>query len=144
MPVAVLPSNEHGGLPLQQVHRDPRHGSIAMLYGLSLEEAKSRLLLHGPNELPREAPTPIWRLVLAQFKDHLVQVLLAAAMISFLLALWEDGGSNWQAFVEPLVILVILICNASVGVIQEGHAEQAINVSHSEFILNLVFLSRHS
>ncbi|CCX14241.1 Similar to Calcium-transporting ATPase sarcoplasmic/endoplasmic reticulum type; acc. no. Q7PPA5 [Pyronema omphalodes CBS 100304] len=81
---------------------------------------------YGKNALPQEPPTPLWELVLEQFKDQLVLILLASAAVSFVLALLE-GGDNKTAFVDPAVIIVILILNAVVGVSQESSAEAAIS-----------------
>lgn len=85
---------------------------------------KTRVDNYANTAIPPEEATPIWELILEQFKDQLVIILLGSAAISFVLALFEDGG--WTAFVDPAVILTILILNAVVGVSQESSAEKAI------------------
>ena len=59
--------------------------------------------LTGAVALPDDPPTPIWRLVIEQFKDQLVIILLTSAAVSFVLALLE-GGEGWTAFVDPAVV----------------------------------------
>lgn len=100
--------------------------------GLTSSQVEAKRELHGWNELDKEDPTPLWKLVLEQFDDTLVKILLAAAVISFALAYFDDSGEHADeegilAYIEPIVILVILILNAIVGVWQEANAEAALD-----------------
>ncbi|OAX78037.1 calcium-translocating P-type ATPase, SERCA-type [Emergomyces africanus] len=101
------------------------HFNVTEEDGLSSQQVVTSRQAYGSNALPEDPPTPLWELVLEQFKDQLVLILLGSAVVSFVLALFEDG-EDWTAFVDPAVILTILILNAIVGVSQESSAEKAI------------------
>jgi len=105
------------------------HFSVSMENGLSDTQAKANLAKYGPNELPAEVGKTYWELILEQFDDLLVKILLLAACISLFLAVCEEHEDPQEAitaYVEPFVILLILIANAVVGVWQEKNAEEAI------------------
>ena len=84
--------------------------------GLTAAEAARRLAEHGPNELPREEATPAWRLLARQFASPIVALLLAAAVLAWLLGEIPD----------TIAIAAILVLNALVGFFQEARAERAI------------------
>ncbi|XP_072960703.1 calcium-transporting ATPase 1, endoplasmic reticulum-type-like [Typha angustifolia] len=97
--------------------------------GLRPGDVAARREKYGWNELEKHSGPSIWQLVLEQFNDTLVRILLVAAVISFVLA-WFNGNEGGEmgitAFVEPLVIFLILIVNAIVGVWQENNAEKSL------------------
>ncbi|KAM9176982.1 sarcoplasmic/endoplasmic reticulum calcium ATPase 3 isoform 2-T2 [Mergus octosetaceus] len=103
-----------------------RRFGVAESCGLSPEQVRRSREKYGPNELPAEEGKSLWELVLEQFEDLLVRILLMAAFLSFILAWFEEGEESMTAFVEPIVIIMILIANAVVGVWQERNAESAI------------------
>ena len=100
--------------------------------GLSQAEAERRLAQYGPNELASAPPVPKWKKFLAQFKDPLVYLLLAATGISLIAWFIEKAnaapgaeGGEILPF-DAIVIVLILIVNAVLGYIQESKAEEAV------------------
>ena len=72
-----------------------KHYSVSSpSYGLSSSVVAERQALYGPNELTKDPPESLWKLVLKQFDDTLVKVLLAAAAVSFVLAFGEDENDG--------------------------------------------------
>ncbi|XP_029123082.1 calcium-transporting ATPase, endoplasmic reticulum-type isoform X2 [Elaeis guineensis] len=103
--------------------------NVKLEKGLSSYEVEKRRERSGWNELRKENGKPLWFLVLEQFDDMLVKILLVAAFISFALAYLqgsESGHAGFEVYVEPAVIVLILVLNAIVGVWQETSAEKAL------------------
>lgn len=55
--------------------------------GLTSGEAEKRLEQYGANELDKEEEKSLWERIIEQFEDLLVRILLAAATISFIIAM---------------------------------------------------------
>ena len=91
--------------------------------GLSSEEASSRLAKYGKNQLIKKKKRSLLIRFFEQFKDVMIIILLIAAVISFVVAIIEKSP---QEFIEPILILVIVVLNAIIGVIQEYKAEKAL------------------
>ena len=85
------------------------------LSGLSSENAQLRLREHGPNELKETKKRPLIFMFLEQFKDFMILVLIAAAVISGILGDVTD----------TIVIIIIVILNAVIGFVQKYRAEKA-------------------
>lgn len=98
--------------------------------GLSSKAVEAKREEHGWNELEQEEGSSFWDMVLEQFDDPLVKILLLAAVVSAAIAVHElhEQGMSFSIghFVEPLVILLILFLNAAVGVYQESNAEKSL------------------
>ena len=88
--------------------------------GLTSAQAKERLEKYGPNALQAGEKTTLLQKFINQFKDFMIIVLLAAAVISFFA---HEGAPDPT---DAIVILAVVILNAIVGVIQESKAEEAI------------------
>lgn len=83
--------------------------------GLTSRQVADRRAQYGLNELVEADGTTLIDIVVAQFRDVMVLVLIAAALISLL----------FHEYVDATVILAIVILNAILGVVQEYRAEQA-------------------
>jgi len=86
-------------------------------FGLASDEAARRLAGVGPNVLQTQAGPSRLRLFLNQFADALIWVLLVAAFIS---------GVILRDWVDAIVILAIVLLNATIGYTQESRAEEAL------------------
>ncbi len=95
--------------------------------GLSAEEAAARHEQYGPNELARKKKKSLARRFLEQMTDFMVIILMIAAVISGIVTILE-GENNW---VEPIVIIAIVLLNAFLGVFQESRAEAALDALKS-------------
>ena len=90
--------------------------------GLTQAAARQRLTEHGENKLKEKKKAGLLIRFLRQFKDLMVLTLLAAAAISFFTARAQGEAD----YLEPFIILAIVLLNAVVGVVQESRAEHAI------------------
>ena len=85
--------------------------------GLASEEASRRLERHGENRLPEPRRRGPLRRLLAQFHNILIYVLIVAGAVTSLLGEWLDAG----------VIFAVVVINATIGFVQEGKAERAMD-----------------
>ena len=89
--------------------------------GLTDEEASARLLRDGPNKLKEGQKDSLLRKFLGELKDPMTLVLIAAALVSAVTALYAG-----ESLTDAAIILVVVLVNACLGVYQESKAEAAI------------------
>jgi len=106
--------------------------------GLSNSEVTKRQSQFGQNLLQTPPGKSLFRCILDQFDDRLVQILLFVAGLSGIFSYYEhyididvtsqNQNMHWiKSFMEPIIILTILILNATVGVWQERSAEGSLD-----------------
>ncbi|MEO7159813.1 MAG: cation-translocating P-type ATPase [Polaromonas sp.] len=111
-PSAPSPSDWH----LRDAHELVREHGVDPASGLQEHQVSQRTLQHGANELPTSGSRSLWSLVVDQFSDFMILVLMAAALISGVIG----------ELVDTLVILVIVLLNATIGLVQAWRADQAL------------------
>lgn len=89
--------------------------------GLSEAQAARRLEEHGKNKLVEAKKTPIWKRFLSQLADPMIIILIAAAAVSGITAVYAG-----ESFADVIIILAVVVINAVLGVVQESKAEAAI------------------
>lgn len=102
---------------LKELSVDPKKG-------LDSQEVSIRLSRYGQNKLKEKKKKTTLQRFFDQFKDAMILILIAAAIVSFVVVCVEQ---NWGELFEPALILLIVILNAIMGVYQEGKAEKALD-----------------
>ena len=92
--------------------------------GLSEKDVAQQREKIGLNKLNEKKKKTTFQRFLDQFKDVMILILIAAAIVSFAVICVEK---NWGELFEPALIVLIVIINAIVGVYQEGKAERALD-----------------
>ncbi len=92
--------------------------------GLTPERVEELRAEFGENKLREKKKKTLLARFVAQFKDVMILILLAAALVSFVIACVEGEP---EEFFEPVLILLIVIINAVMGVMQESRAEKALD-----------------
>lgn len=96
-------------------------------YSMQKEEVIRNIALKkqgagGKNRLDTGKKKSILSRFAAQFSDFMILVLLAAAAISFAISIVSGDGD----FIDPIIILVIVVLNAVIGVVEESRADNAL------------------
>ena len=89
--------------------------------GLSKDEVLESREKHGGNSLTEKKQKSIVAMFFSQFKNFMVIILLAAAVISGVLGEWSD----------TVIILIVVLLNAVIGVVQENKAEKSLEALKS-------------
>ena len=107
---------------LQELGSDEKNG----LSGARVAQLQAQ---YGPNKLDEKKKKPLIVRFLEQFKDVMIIILLIAACVSFGVICYEVFGTKEGEaleFVEPALIVFIVILNAVMGLVQESKAEKAL------------------
>jgi Ca2+-transporting ATPase len=91
--------------------------------GLSEADAADRLEKYGSNELTAKKSKSFIERFIDQLKDFMIIILILASIISAIITVLEGEYS----FVDPIVIIFIVLLNAVLGVVQESKAEKALD-----------------
>ncbi|KAG7318056.1 hypothetical protein KOW79_019091 [Hemibagrus wyckioides] len=111
--VPVLTSKRASELPVNEVVCALQ---ADLQFGLTDAEVSRRRAYHGWNEFDISEDEPLWRKYLSQFKDPLIMLLLASAVISVVMRQFDDAVS----------ITVAIIIVVTVAFVQEYRSEKSL------------------
>ena len=95
--------------------------------GLSTEEAGERIRQYGLNKLEEKKKKPLFLVFLSNFNDPMIFILLAAAVLSLGVSLYNTLKNGEQFdFADPIIIMGVVILNAIIGTVQENKAEKSL------------------
>ena len=90
--------------------------------GLTEKDAEERLKQYGKNKLEDKKQENIIIKFLKQFNDFMIIILIAASIISAVMAKIEGSGD----YMESIIIIAIVVFNAIMGLVQESKAEKSL------------------
>ncbi len=99
---------------IRELESDPEQG-------LSTEEAKKRLEIYGTNELQEIGGRSRWQILLDQFADVMLLMLIAVAIVAAVLDVRAGKVPK-----DAIAIMAIVLINAALGYLQESRAEEAL------------------
>ncbi|XP_073702612.1 calcium-transporting ATPase type 2C member 1 isoform X2 [Garra rufa] len=111
--IPVLTSKKASELPVNEVACALQ---ADLQFGLTQEEVTRRRAYHGWNEFDISEDEPLWKKYICQFKDPLILLLLASAVISVLMRQFDDAVS----------ITVAIIIVVTVAFVQEYRSEKSL------------------
>ncbi|MFE7241546.1 cation-translocating P-type ATPase [Streptomyces sp. NPDC057580] len=125
MTVQQHPAGQRPPPPADWFARSPQDVASALgvdpAVGLSAVRVAELLAANGPNALPEEQPRPAWRRFLDEYRSYMQIILVAAALVSFLIKQWSTA----------ILLVLLTLLNAVVGLRQQGKAESAMNALKS-------------
>jgi Ca2+-transporting ATPase len=120
--------------PIQPWHTYSVENTLELLEsdretGLSVNEVNQRLQKYGANEIQENGGRSSWEILIDQFKNIMLLMLIAVAVVSGVLDfidLQQGGAKGGIPFKDTIAIMAIVILNGVLGYLQESRAEKAL------------------
>ena len=94
--------------------------------GLSEEEAGQRIAKYGLNKLAEKKKKPLILVFLSNFNDPMIFILIAAALLSVAISIYDVTQGGDFDFADPIIIMSVCVLNAIISTVQESKAEKSL------------------